>query len=148
MPPLGKALQSYYWKCCSQMKASWLWGRIFWGLAKASGVNGLALLCVVLKEWYIAQCWCFISIMTTKIIVLRFCTVISNLSAIMFTWQRYCDNLDFGVKMWLQIFAQSWPLCLMTRRSWGEKRKSTGCTLHFYACNSSQVENVYKIALF
>lgn len=40
------------------------WGRIFWGLAKASGVNRLALLCVVLKEWYIAQC--FISIMMTK----------------------------------------------------------------------------------
>lgn len=67
-------------------------------------------------------------------------TVISDLSAIMFTWQRYGDNLEFGGKMRLQIFAQSWPLCLMTRRSWGEKRKSTGCTLHFYACNSSQVE--------
>lgn len=66
MSPLGRALQCYYWKCCSQMKASWLWGRIFWGLAKASGVNRLALLCVVLKEWYIAQCWCFISIMMTK----------------------------------------------------------------------------------
>lgn len=66
MPPPGRVLQCYYWKCCSQMKASWLWGRIFWGPAKASGVNGLALLCVVLTEWYIAQCWCFISITMTK----------------------------------------------------------------------------------
>lgn len=31
-------------------------GRIIWGLAKASGVNRLVLLCVVLNGRYIAQC--------------------------------------------------------------------------------------------
>lgn len=43
-------------------------GRILWGLAKASGVNRLVLLCVVLNGRYIAQWWCFISITMTKVI--------------------------------------------------------------------------------
>lgn len=36
-------------------------GRMLWAPAKASGVNRVVLLCVVLSVRYIAQCWCFIS---------------------------------------------------------------------------------------
>ena len=41
MSPLRRALQCYYWKCCSQMKASWLWGGYFGVSPKPQASTGL-----------------------------------------------------------------------------------------------------------
>lgn len=42
------------------------------------------------------------------------CTAISGLHATMFAWRSFGDAVEFGEKqMWLQIFAQSWPIVLI-----------------------------------
>lgn len=68
MPPSRRALQCYHWKMLQPDEGIMALGRMLWGLAKASGVNRLVLLCVVLNGRYIAQCWRFNSIMVTKVI--------------------------------------------------------------------------------
>lgn len=45
MPPSRTALRCYYWKCCSQMKASWLWGGYFGVLPKPQASTGLNVTC-------------------------------------------------------------------------------------------------------
>lgn len=77
-------------------------GKILWGLAKASGVNRLVLLCVVLNGRYIAQCWYFISIMVTKVPSYPkgvFCVATLTTTIVLFTWQHLVSVSLWGCYM-------------------------------------------------
>lgn len=119
--------------------------RILWGLAKASGVNRLVLLCVVLKGRYIAQCWCFISIMMTKsshtprgfsVWQLWNClhgNTVFSISAVLGILHVWWKNKAILTICWYML---KWPIRLMTCRKgkltmWCRVRKYISCHFHF-----------------